>query len=545
MGLLDYSAPNADLLTPAEKAKLQNSMLLNLGLGLLSSSGPSRMPTSFGQGFGNAAGSAMQQAQQMVPQLMNSKMMAARLADMQRLAPIKQALTQQIIGSYGAPQQPGQQPGMPSQPPQDMPPPLLMPPAPGPSQGPPPAGLLPTQGNMAAGPGPSQSQPPQQQAGLLPGVPGAQPVSSMTSGIDPLFALGALSDDPGLTKIGTELQKRLEPIVGQQGVWFRGPGNSLQLAPGYSKGIGENKQAEADVTNANTLVTVNLPGGPRQMTQAQALALANGGRTSTPTAPPGAAPAVAGSTAAPGYGAPAPSATPTPGGTPGTPLMTPKSETEQRAFGTSNVEMKKEIDDAASVAMESKARTNKMLQLLDSGEVAMGPAARQATWTRNALKEVLPAAVFNGLNLRDPSSSQEYAKYALQGATTVAKQQFGSRITQNEVNLMIQAFPGQTITEKANRAILGWGDMRNDRDILKQSAFYDYMNKSKPLEQFPGYFNQNYPLQGVRAPSAQTEIQPQGNAPVTSAPASQIVRTGMHNGRKVVQYKDGTVDYAP
>jgi uncharacterized protein YxeA len=141
--MMNFTNPYAGLLSPEENQQSNSNMLLNLGLGLLQNSGPSRNPVGFGQVLGQSGLQALQQQQQFAPQLFGAKLQKLKLDEMQRIAPIKAALTNQIT----------QQPGL-----------------------------------LGGTPGPS--------GGLLGG------------NIHPMMALGAISDDPGMLKLGEEYQKQ-------------------------------------------------------------------------------------------------------------------------------------------------------------------------------------------------------------------------------------------------------------------------------------------------------------------------------------------------
>jgi uncharacterized protein YxeA len=141
---MDSTNPYAGLLSPEENQQANSNMLLHLGLGLLQNSGPSRFPVGFGQVLGQSGLQALQQQQQFAPQLLGAKLQKMKLDEMQRIAPVKAALTQQIT----------QQPGL-----------------------------------------------------ISGGTPGASG-GLMGGSIHPMMALGAISDDPGMLKLGEEYQKQ-------------------------------------------------------------------------------------------------------------------------------------------------------------------------------------------------------------------------------------------------------------------------------------------------------------------------------------------------
>ena len=74
-------SPQMGLLSPDEQSQVRQNMLLQLGLGLLSQSGPSTDPVSFSQALGRAGMSAVQGQSDTVNQIMGTKAQKKRLEE--------------------------------------------------------------------------------------------------------------------------------------------------------------------------------------------------------------------------------------------------------------------------------------------------------------------------------------------------------------------------------------------------------------------------------------------------------------------------------
>lgn len=184
--------------------------------------------------------------------------------------------------------------------------------------------------------------------------------------------------------------------------------------------------------------------------------------------------------------------------------------------GKTNVEIRTQVDADAANAMQRMAQNNRMLELLNTGDISLGPLAKQVTFTKNLYGQITGR---NDLG-SDPTNTQEYQKYAYKGAIQVAKTAFGGRISTKEVEMTISSMPGTNLTEKANRAMLYFDNLANNRDLTKQSMFYTQTNKGMPIQNFNPWFNQNYPLNGVATPTLDNNGNPVPN-PNAAAQAAQ------------------------
>lgn len=171
-------------------------------------------------------------------------------------------------------------------------------------------------------------------------------------------------------------------------------------------------------------------------------------------------------------------------------------------------DMETDINDSAANAINKKASNVKMLQMLP--DVTTGPLAGKVTFLRN---------LANGLGvsgIKEPTTNQEFDKYAIQNALAAAKQIYGARLTNQDVQTQLNSSPGATLTEKANNYLIGLDNIKQDRAIQRQTVYQKVRSiPGADLTQFPAYFNQNYPDQGI---SAQTSVAPGAEAPISSNP---------------------------
>lgn len=175
--------------------------------------------------------------------------------------------------------------------------------------------------------------------------------------------------------------------------------------------------------------------------------------------------------------------------------------------GKTLADQEAEINHNAESAIQKIAQNNQMVNLIPS--ITTGPFAKQAT-TLKMLGNQL------GINIGDPSSNQEFEKYAIKGALEGAKQIYGARLTNQDVMSQIQSNPGTSMADKALYQLIKYDNVQQQRNIDKRQA---YFNEYKgPKNQFGMWFDQNHPFMGIAAPAAgQAAAQ---SAPAQGAPAS-------------------------
>ena len=191
--------------------------------------------------------------------------------------------------------------------------------------------------------------------------------------------------------------------------------------------------------------------------------------------------------------------------------------TKEQAKSADATEQK--IYSDAAAAQEKLAASQKMLSLLP--QITTGPAAGRITTVKNL------ASSF-GINLGDPAPNQEFGKYAFGAAMQAAKQVYGNRITNSDMEAMINNSPGATMDEKAIYSLIKFDNEKQLRFLNQASAYDQYKASGKPLNRFPIWFSQNYPLQGISAPQAgQTATLPEPSQPSGSPTVDYVNKYGI------------------
>jgi hypothetical protein len=163
-----------------------------------------------------------------------------------------------------------------------------------------------------------------------------------------------------------------------------------------------------------------------------------------------------------------------------------------------------DVQNKGVTAIQKVAANNKMIELLP--QITTGPVNKQLTILKNAAQSI-------GVNIGDPAQNQEFDKFAVQGALQAAKQIYGSRITNQDVQTQIASNPGATMSEKAIYQMLQWDNQLQQQHIQKMSALKDYQAGGGDVRQFEPWFAQKYPYQGVTAPAPGTSADFQVNTP--------------------------------
>jgi hypothetical protein len=177
-------------------------------------------------------------------------------------------------------------------------------------------------------------------------------------------------------------------------------------------------------------------------------------------------------------------------------------------------------------------------------------AAQRIMASKGAPVTGLPGRVVNDISRIyggiDATNYQEVAKYLGNAALQGAKQTYGARMTQKEVDLQLHELsPSTAMTPDAINNLLGQMKLNAQYAIAAGSHAKKYLAAGNDPRQYEDYLNHyfsrddfvNGQTQPTR-PGQQTSGGQQGSAQRT------IVRTGTLNGRKVVQYSDGSAGYA-
>jgi hypothetical protein len=183
-----------------------------------------------------------------------------------------------------------------------------------------------------------------------------------------------------------------------------------------------------------------------------------------------------------------------------------KSLTESRAKAVGDFET--QVNEDAATALTKKASNVKMQQMLP--DVTTGPLASKITFVRNI------ADSLGVTGIKAPDTNQEFEKYAIQNALAAAKQIYGARLTNQDVQTQLNSSPGTNLTEKANNYLISLDNIKQDRLIQRQQVYNAYKQApNADLTQFQPWFNRYYPDQGI---AASVDLSPGAKAPVSDQP---------------------------
>lgn len=172
--------------------------------------------------------------------------------------------------------------------------------------------------------------------------------------------------------------------------------------------------------------------------------------------------------------------------------------------GKTLAEYEAKINSDAGAAQQKIVQNNKMLSLVP--EITTGPFSKQVTTLKMLTRNV-------GVDIGDPSSNQEFEKFAIKGALEGAKQIYGARLTNQDVMSQIMSNPGSTMAEKALYQLIKYDTELQQHLLTKQAAYYDYQGPNKA--RFEMDFNREHPLMGIGAPKP-------GQTAQQSAPGAAI-----------------------
>lgn len=386
----------------------------------------------------------------------------------------------------------------------------------------------------------------------------AAPTQSTFGGVNGLAAALTLSGDPSLGKLGEMVQKSNEPLINRgYGINKLNPATgNYELDAGSLAGINAVEQAKANVSANHDIVGIpQSDGTTRYMTKAQQIQQVQPAQNMPVNTQnqnnssvmnqftPREQSAIQQDAAKNNYSnydvnykqnngqsntatiGNYPTGQQSTGLTGGQTTMGKEMQMEQ---GKTAGEMEAKINNDANSAVAKIAQNNKMVSLIP--EITTGPLSKQIT-TLKTLGQTL------GINIGDPSNNQEFEKYAIKGALEGAKQIYGARLTNQDVQSQIMSNPGSNMSEKALYQLIKYDTIVQQRNLDKQKSYFEYQSDGKPLNQFEMHFNQSNPFMGVGAPN-------QGQSAQESAPAAQqSIAKAKSGNAKLKANPDGSFTY--
>jgi hypothetical protein len=219
--------------------------------------------------------------------------------------------------------------------------------------------------------------------------------------------------------------------------------------------------------------------------------------------------------------------------------QTPAQAEQAKTTVQARTDLLKDSQDATSAAAQSMQYMQAAKAILDSKQVPTTGAYGGLIAKASAL---LPGQSV------DASNYAEVAKYLGNAALAQAKGIYGARMTQSEVGLQLNELsPSTKMPDSAIRDLLDTNIRSAQYTINAARKSKLYLASGGDPQKYADWLESYYPrAQSVNTtqpaapptrPGQQTSGGQQGSAPRT------IVRTGTLNGRKVVQYSDGSTGY--
>lgn len=158
--------------------------------------------------------------------------------------------------------------------------------------------------------------------------------------------------------------------------------------------------------------------------------------------------------------------------------------------GKAASDLSKKYGDAANTANQRMATNNQALEMVDRADT--GPLAAKIGDVKNWLTSRfgVPESDFENT----PSATQALQKDLVNAATQRAKQQFGSRITQSEVMLMLtRGAPNVDMTKAAIKYLVGTDNAQAQYSIKQANDLGEYLNRGGDPMRFEGWYSQAFP----------------------------------------------------
>lgn len=166
-------------------------------------------------------------------------------------------------------------------------------------------------------------------------------------------------------------------------------------------------------------------------------------------------------------------------------------ETIAKQQGEAAAKLSEKYGAQADVANQRKALNNQALGLIDKADT--GPMAGTIADVKNWL--VSRAGVPEGDFENTPTATIALQKDLLNAATQRAKQQFGSRITQQEVMLMLsKGSPNVDMTKEAMKYLIGSDNIAADYSVQQSNDLGRYLQHGGDPMRFEGWHAQAFPM---------------------------------------------------
>ena len=196
--------------------------------------------------------------------------------------------------------------------------------------------------------------------------------------------------------------------------------------------------------------------------------------------------------------------------------MTPYQKGTSENQAKAALEMTNKYGEIAAQSNQRKAFNDQALSLVDSADTGFA-AARQAD-VKNILVKIVPGLTEESF-ANTPSATIALQKDLVNAATQKAKQQFGARITQSEVMLMLQkAAPNADMPKAAIKYLLNSDNAQLDYQTQQANDLNRYLSQGGDPQKFEAWYAKAFPLTNHLSG---VHLQPKGDA---AKPGLQFTR---------------------
>jgi hypothetical protein len=212
--------------------------------------------------------------------------------------------------------------------------------------------------------------------------------------------------------------------------------------------------------------------------------------------------------------------------------QTPAAQTYQTKVADNAVQNEQDLLGRVSGGSQLMHNLQEQQQLLQQAR-AGGGANWRTEMAQKAQAWGVPQAVVDQIAGGNLGASQTLQKLMVQGAVSQMKSVMSGHQTEGQMNAFLSANPNLDKDPRALDKITQFYNGIYQNDVAQQHALNQWKQQN-PGQDTSGFF-QNYAV----GPTQQAF-----SAIKTGNGAPSVVKTGTYNGKKVVQYSDGSVRYA-
>jgi hypothetical protein len=172
--------------------------------------------------------------------------------------------------------------------------------------------------------------------------------------------------------------------------------------------------------------------------------------------------------------------------------QTTAQEQAQKGQGEAVTKLSEKFGTSAQEANQRIAVNNQALELVDKSDI--GSLAPLRADIKNVIQTFVPGISESSFQ-NTPSATMALQKDLVNAATQKAKQQFGSRITQSEVNLMLtRGAPNVSMPKAALKYLIESDNKASQYAIQQSQDFGKYVSGGGDPYQFEGWYANKFPM---------------------------------------------------